>query len=93
MEYFISAIIIGLGLLFIYLALRYIKVLVNNKQDSLQVSNKRNLIKKGNESMQQVLKIGHLELPMGNVTLSVENTEQGLQKFLRYLAYQEKFNK
>jgi hypothetical protein len=42
--------------------------------------------------MVQVLKIGNLELSMGNLSLSVQKTSDGLEKYLRYISYQDKFN-
>ena len=43
--------------------------------------------------MVSILKIGNLELSIGNLSLSVQKTSDGLDKYLRYISYQEKFNK
>lgn len=43
--------------------------------------------------MTSVLKIGNLELNMGNMShvLSIQNTEKGIATYLKYATYQSKF--
>ena len=43
--------------------------------------------------MTSVLKIGNLELDMGNMShvLSIQNTEKGVSTYLKYATYQSKF--
>ena len=47
----------------------------------------------GDLEMTSVLKIGNLELDMGNMShvLGIQNTEKGVSTYLKYAAYQSKF--
>lgn len=45
--------------------------------------------------MVSLLKIGHLELSMGNMShvLGVQKTSKGMDDYLKYSVYQSKFSK